>query len=155
MNHARSTAAAAVAFILACGFSAEGSTARDSQGKGKGANSAKRHASLHQPESAFGPRDRVVIGEYFRDISSRLPPGLSRRNGDLPPGLERQLRKNGRLPNGLEKRIAPFPRELNGRLAPLPRHYTRGLIGGTAVVIDQRTMTILDIIPNLSDAARP
>jgi hypothetical protein len=154
MNRARSTAAAAVAFILACGFSAEGSTARDSQGKGKGAYSAKKHASLHQPASAFSPRDRVVIGEYFRDISSRLPPGLRVRNGDPPPGLERQLQRNGRLPNGLEKHIDSFPRELNGRLAPLPRDYTRGLIGGTAVVIDQRTMAIVDIIPNLFDTGR-
>lgn len=155
MKRAMCTVAAAVALMLACAPGMDGTTTWQAQGKGHGASSSKKRSSIHPPASVFSPRDRLAIGTYFRDASSRLPPGLSRRNGDLPPGLERQLRKNGRLPNGLEKRIAPFPRELNGRLAPLPRHYTRGLIGGTAVVIDQRTMTILDIIPNLSDAARP
>jgi hypothetical protein len=154
MNRARSTAAAVVALILACTPSAEGSTPWDSQAKGKGAHAAKKHSSIQPPASVFSPRDRLFIGEYFRDISSRLPPGLRVRDGDLPPGLERQIQRNGKLPNGLEKHIGAFPRELNGRLAPLPRDYTRGLIGGTAVVIDQRTMTILDIIPNLFDSAR-
>jgi hypothetical protein len=148
------TAAAALALMLACALDTDGSTARDPQAKGRGAHSAKKNSSLHPPASAFSPRDRLVIGDYFRSISSNLPPGLRVRNGGLPPGLERQLQRNGRLPNGLEKHIDPFPRELNGRLAPLPRDYTRGLIGGTAVVIDQRTMTVLDIIPNLFDSAR-
>jgi hypothetical protein len=154
MTRAVCTVAAAVALMLASALSTDGSTARDGQAKGKGADSAKKYSSIHPPASVFSPRDRLVIGDYFRNISSSLPPGLRVRNGDLPPGLERQLRTNGRLPEGLEKHIDPFPRELNGRLVPLPREYTRGLIGGTAVVIDQRTMTILDIIPNLFDAAR-
>lgn len=154
MIRAVRTAAAAVALMLACALGTDGSTARDPQAKGKGASSTKKHSSIHPPASVFSPGDRLVIGGYFREISSRLPPGLRLRNGDLPPGLERQLRKNGRLPKGLEKHIDPFPRELIGRLAPLPRDYTRGLIGGTAVVIDQRTMAIVDIIPNLFDSAR-
>lgn len=154
MIRAVRTAAAAVALMLACALGTDGSTARDPQAKGKGASSTKKHSSIHPPASVFSPGDRLVIGGYFREISSRLPPGLRLRNGDLPPGLERQLRKNGRLPKGLEKHIDPFPRELIGRLAPLPRDYTRGLIGGTAVVIDQRTMAIVDIIPNLFDTQR-
>ena len=154
MIRAVCTVAAAVALMLAGALGTDGSTARDPQAKGKGASSTKKHSSIHPPASAFSPKARLVIGEYFREISSRLPPGLRLRNGDLPPGLERQLQRSGRLPNGLEKQIDSFPRELNGRLAPLPRDYTRGLIGGTAVVIDQRTMAIVDIIPNLFDTAR-
>jgi hypothetical protein len=149
MTRAVCTVAAAFALMLASAPGTDASTPRDPQAKGKGAGSAKKHSSLHPPASAFSPRDRLVIGDYFGNIASNLPPGLRVRNGDLPPGLEKQLRKNGRLPKGLEKRIDPFPHELNGRLAPLPRDYRRGLIGGTAVVVDQRTMAIVDIIPDL------
>lgn len=149
MTRAVCTVAAVFALMLASGPGTDASTTRDPQAKGKGADSPKKHSSLHPPQSAFSPRDRLVIGDYFRNISSSLPPGLRVRNGDLPPGLEKQLQKNGRLPKGLVKHIDPFPLELNGRLAPLPRDFTRGLIGGTAVVIDQRTMAIVDIIPNL------
>jgi hypothetical protein len=149
MTRAVCSVAAAFALMLASALGTDGSATRDPQAKGKGAHSAKKHASLHSPASAFSPRDRLVIGDYFGNIASSLPPGLRVRNGDLPPGLERQIRKNGRLPKGLEKHIDPFPLELNRRLAPLPRDYTRGLIGGTAVVIDQRTGMLVDIIPNL------
>ena len=36
-----------------------------------------------------------------------LPPGLAKRRGNLPPGLERQQRERGHLPPGLENRTAP------------------------------------------------
>jgi hypothetical protein len=154
MNRAACTALATFALVLVSASNMDGTNGRDSQAKGRGASPAMKHASLHPITPVFSPRERVVIGGYFRKISSSLPPGLRIRNGDLPPGLERQLERYGRLPNGLEKHIDPFPRELDGQLAPLPLDYTRGLIGGTAVVIDQRTMVILDMIPNLFGSER-
>lgn len=36
--------------------------------------------------------------------SRNLPPGLAKRGGNLPPGLQRQLDRRGHLPPGLEKR---------------------------------------------------
>jgi hypothetical protein len=81
-----------------------------------------------------------------------LPPGLAKRGGRLPPGLERQLERNGTLPPGLQKRIDPFPRELHHLLPPLSPGYTRGLLGGSAVIVNRRTRAIVDVIHNLLDS---
>ena len=59
----------------------------------------------------FGERDRGTIHEYCAQPHSSLPPGLAKRNGKLPPGLEKQLRRNGQLPPGLQKKCKPFPVE--------------------------------------------
>src|SRR5262249_34475662 len=37
----------------------------------------------------FSERDRQTIRSYFRGRYSNLPPGLAKRGGDLPPGLEK------------------------------------------------------------------
>ena len=93
---------------------------------------------------SFG-RDSDVIREYYRGVpASKLPPGLAKR-GDLPPGLEKQLKRNGHLPPGLEKKIYPFPVELERRLPPLPPDYGRAFIGGNAVIYNKSTSIIIDI----------
>jgi hypothetical protein len=74
-----------------------------------------------------------------------LPPGLAKRNGDLPPGLQKQLRKKGHLPPGLEKRLVLFPVGLERRLPPLAPGLERGFIGGHAVIINSSTRLILDV----------
>ena len=106
------------------------------QGRGRG-----RHKEA--VVTAFAPSDRVVIGDYYR-AGRGLPPGLARRNGDLPPGLEKQLRRNGALPPGLERRFAPFPAEIESRLPPCPPDVRRGTIGGVAVMYNSRTGLIVD-----------
>ncbi len=35
-----------------------------------------------------------------------LPPGLAKRDGHLPPGLQKHYERTGHLPPGLEKKIA-------------------------------------------------
>jgi hypothetical protein len=92
----------------------------------------------------FRPADRSVIHGHYRGNGRGLPPGLAKRNGDLPPGLEKQLRRNGKLPPGLENRLAPFPAEIESRLPPCPPETRRGLIGGVAVMYSSRTGLILD-----------
>jgi hypothetical protein len=76
---------------------------------------------------------------------SNLPPGLAKRGGDLPPGLEKQLKRNGHLPPGLEKKLYPFPVELERRLPPLPPEYGRAFIGGNAVIYNKSTSIVVDI----------
>ena len=109
-----------------------------------------KKASGKKTAPLFGLHDRDIISAYYR--SSTLPPGLAKRGGELPPGLERQLERNGTLPPGLQKRIDPFPRKLARQLPPLPYGYTRGWIGGSAVIIDRRTQAIVDVIYNLLDS---
>jgi hypothetical protein len=85
----------------------------------------------------FSERDRVVIRRYYQPRGGKgLPPGLAKRNGNLPPGLEKQLRANGTLPPGLQKRVEPFPGDLDRQLPRLPRGYSRVLLDGRAMTID-------------------
>jgi hypothetical protein len=102
--------------------------------------------------AAAGPRDvrfrKQEIGlilDYFEG-SSGLPPGLAKRHGNLPPGLEKQLRRNGTLPPGLQKKVAPFPRELEVRLPPVVPGYRRVTLGTWALLIRDATNVIYDVI---------
>lgn len=98
----------------------------------------------HGSKPQFSPHDRQVIEDYFRDYSN-LPPGLAKRGGNLPPGLERQLRRNGSLPPGLEKRVQPFPARLTRELPTLPDGYSRVLLGMRAIILD-RANRIMDMM---------
>jgi hypothetical protein len=104
--------------------------AKDKPGKGKGHNK--------ETVVVFATADRA----YLRG----LPPGLAKRDGDLPPGLQKQLRRNGRLPPGLEKKLVPFPAHVEARLPPCPPDVRRGLIGGVAVMYSSRTGLVLDFV---------
>jgi hypothetical protein len=84
--------------------------------------------------------ERSIVTSYYRG----LPPGLAKRNGDLPPGLQKQLRRNGALPPGLEKRFTPFPPQLEAQLPPCPPDVRRGLVGGVAIAYSSRTGLIVD-----------
>jgi hypothetical protein len=93
----------------------------------------------------FGKHDPETIRTYYSQQGSGLPPGLAKRNGDLPPGLEKQLRRNGHLPPGLEKKLVPFPVELDRRLPPLPPNCMRVFVGGRGLIVDAQ-FNILDVV---------
>ena len=100
----------------------------------------------------FLDEDRRIIREYFRPAKGKpkgLPPGLAKRRGNLPPGLQKQLEKNGRLPPGLEQRLQPLPVALNGRLPRLPEYLERVIVERDVILIDRRTHRILDIIEDV------
>ena len=99
-----------------------------------------KHNNKHAAESLTSERD--VIANYYRG----LPPGLAKRNGDLPPGLQKQLRRNGALPPGLDKRLAPFPPQLEAQLPPCPPEVRRGIVGGVAITYSSRTGLIIDTV---------
>jgi hypothetical protein len=136
-------------------------TAAANAGQGKGHGKAKGHDKADNQDdkdrdgdrprraatvTIFDSRDREIIGGYYRNRSSNLPPGLAKRHGNLPPGLEKQLQRNGTLPPGLQKRLEPFPQDLSRQLPPLPADYTRGVIGDRAIILNQRTRAIVDVI---------
>jgi hypothetical protein len=120
------------------------------QGKGKGKENKDKPAnpggkSTNIAVSIFSDRDRGAIHDYYWGGASSLPPGLAKRGGDLPPGLQKQLTRKGQLPPGLEKKLDPFPRDLEGRLPPLCGGCRRGMLGTQALIIDA-TNVVLDII---------
>ena len=107
----------------------------DDHGNGHGEH-GRGHDRRERSRVAFSVRDREVVRNYFREYPSSLPPGLAKRGGDLPPGLEKQLRENGTLPPGLERRLRPCPVGLSRRLPPLPRGYSRRMLGTRLLILD-------------------
>jgi hypothetical protein len=99
----------------------------------------------------FLPEERKIILEYFHQggPSKGLPPGLAKRGGKLPPGLQKHLDKNGRLPPGLQKRLQPVPADLDRRLPRLPEYWKRVILERDVILVDRRTNRILDIIENV------
>jgi hypothetical protein len=99
----------------------------------------------------FLPEERRIIENYYRSggPSKGLPPGLAKRGGKLPPGLQKHLDKNGTLPPGLQKRLEPLPQELTLRLPGLPGYWERVILERDVILIDRRTNRILDIIENI------
>jgi hypothetical protein len=83
----------------------------------------------------FSSRDQRVIRDYFASDGDNLPPGLAKRHGNLPPGLERHLQRDGSLPPGLQKRVQPFPEDLDRRLEPLPDGYSRVILSDRALIL--------------------
>jgi hypothetical protein len=101
----------------------------------------------------FLPEERNIIQEYFHHSgpSKGLPPGLAKRGGKLPPGLQKHIQKNGTLPPGLQKRLEPLPVDLDRRLPRLPNYWERVILERDVILVDRRNNRILDIIENVID----
>lgn len=119
------------------------------QGKGKGKGKKHGEAATEQSERTgrrFRPQEIQIITGYYSSDTSNLPPGLAKRGGNLPPGLQKHLQRDGQLPPGLQKRLEPFPVVLERRLPPLPRGCRRVIVGSQALLIDDATNVVLDIL---------
>jgi hypothetical protein len=99
----------------------------------------------------FLPEERRIIENYYRSggPSKGLPPGLAKRGGKLPPGLQKHIEKNGTLPPGLQKRLEPLPKDLEARLPRLPASWERVILDRDVILVDQRSNRILDILENV------
>lgn len=84
----------------------------------------------------FSGREREVISNCMADSYRDLPPGLAKRGGNLPPGLERQLQRNGTLPPGLQRRVRPLPDQCSERLPRLPGGWVRVSLGARIMLLD-------------------
>ncbi len=117
------------------------------KGKHEGRDEEAKSVGAHIQVDVFLGRQRDMIRQHYigNEGHESLPPGLAKRGGDLPPGLQKQLRRNGHLPPGLEKKLRPFPVDLERRLPPLRPGLIRGMIGGSAIIMDKKTSVILDI----------
>src|SRR6266478_7485293 len=125
------------------------------QGNGHGNGKAKGHdkkdddGDRREGKYYFQARDREVVTTYYSKHGKGLPPGLAKRNGDLPPGLEKQLQRNGTLPPGLEKKLQPCPVEITRQLPPLPPDYQRSVIGASIVVFNRKTNIVVDVMADV------
>jgi hypothetical protein len=115
------------------------------------AEAADRNHPAH-----FLDEERRKITEYYRPVSGNkkgkskgLPPGLAKRSGNLPPGLQKHIEKNGQLPPGLQKRLEPLPTDLSRQLPRLPDHWERVIVERDVILLDRRTNRILDIIEDV------
>jgi len=121
-------------------------------GNGKGHNKNQQGDDNDQGDGRYGFRsqDREIVTAYYSRHGSELPPGLAKRNGNLPPGLEKQLERNGTLPPGLQKKSQPCPVEITRQLAPLPPEYQRSVIGAHIVVFNRNTNIIVDVMKDVA-----
>lgn len=130
---------AALSCVLALALAAPislGQGQSNGKGKGKGGGAA-RGGSGQTPvkDIRFGEADTRIILDYYRP-----------RIQQLPPGLQKKLMRGGTLPPGWQKKISPFPDELSGRLGPLPGGCRRVMYGRTALLVQDATNVILDVL---------
>ena len=127
-------------------------------GQGKGQGKGKGHEKHGQDQDeqgkayrqyGFRAEDRSIVTGYYSQHGSGLPPGLAKRDGSLPPGLERQLERNGTLPPGLQKKLQPCPVAITRQLPPLPAEYQRSVIGAHIVVFNRNTSIIVDVMKDV------
>ena len=116
-------------------------------------NSGAVLAPENKRPAHFLIEERRIIVEYYHPVkkgkSKGLSPGLAKRSGSLPPGLQKKLDRDGRLPPGLQKRLEPLPVKLETRLPKLPEQWDRVILDRDIILIDRRTSRILDIIENV------
>jgi hypothetical protein len=125
------------------------------QGNGHGNGKAKGHDKKDKDDNRgpeqyqFRAQDREFVSTYYSKHGKGLPPGLAKKNGNLTPGLEKQLQRNGSLPPGLEKKMQPCPVEITQQLPPLPPDYQRSVIGASIVVFNRKTNIVVDIMADV------
>jgi len=133
--------------LLACSLLTVPALAQgNGNGKAKGHDKKDNDDDRREGKYYFQARDREVVTTYYTKHGKGLPPGLAKRNGNLPPGLEKQLQRNGSLPPGLDKKMEPCPVEITRELPPLPPDYRRGVVGASIVVFNVRTNIVVDVM---------
>jgi len=141
-----------LAGLMACGWAGAAMAQGNSHGHGQGKGHNKHDDQGEQGgyvQYGFNAHDRQVISTYYSNHTQGLPPGLAKRGGNLPPGLEKQLERNGTLPPGLQKKLEPCPVALERELPPLPTDYRRAVIGAHIVVVNRNTNVIVDIFKDV------
>ena len=145
----------AATFVIACGLAADTAMAQG-KGNGKGNNENKATSSSGSSTTVagsihieIGSRDRETITRYYTAHPAGLPPGLAKRGGDLPPGLDKQLRRNGSLPPGLQKKLEPCPVALTRQLPRVPTGYNWFVLGAHVVVMNKERNLVGDFALNV------
>jgi len=124
----------ALAFVVA----ATTPIAADQKGHGHGPKADKQYSADSGSHVAvnvhFSTGDQRVIRDYYAP-----------QYRSLPPGLQKKVARGGQLPPGWKKKMQAFPADLDRRLEPLPKGYSRGVIDGHAVIYDTRSHVVFDV----------
>jgi Ni/Co efflux regulator RcnB len=93
----------------------------------------------------FSANDREKIISHYKSGrgNKKLPPGLAKKQ-ELPPGLQKHIKKHGKLPPGLEEKR--LPDTLERTLARLPEGYVRMKVGGDVVLMNEKTRVVFDVV---------
>jgi Ni/Co efflux regulator RcnB len=93
----------------------------------------------------FSAHDREKIVHHYKNGKKRkkMPPGLAKKQ-ELPPGLQKHIKKHGQLPPGLEARR--LPDSLERTLSRLPEGYVRMKVGGDVVLMNEKTRVVFDVV---------
>ena len=76
----------------------------------KDSDDAHRQRTANRSWTYAGEQTRnrsAAPDRRYRRATPDLPHGLAKRNGNLPPGLQKHEDRTGHLPRGLEKRNHP------------------------------------------------
>jgi hypothetical protein len=95
----------------------------------------------------FSARDRDAIRIYYRGATSNLIVGQRKGNGHR---LRNRLQRNGFLLPGLQNQLESLSNDLERRLQPLYSGYVRGMIGNDVVIVESRTLRIMDVIRDVT-----
>lgn len=85
-------------------------------GKGKKEKSHKKHKKANRH---FSSKERHIIQAYYKN----LPPGLQkkmRRGGELPPGWEKKVSVGKQIPHEYMTVAKPLPAELSAQIPAGP-----------------------------------
>ncbi|HBY61658.1 MAG TPA: hypothetical protein DEH78_17695 [Solibacterales bacterium] len=103
-------------------------------GQAKGGGRAKGQARRGGPSQVvFAAVEIDIIRGYYGSAG-------------LPPGIQRRLIRKGTLPPGIAKKLAPFPAGLESQLPPVPAGYRRAYVDGWALLIQDATNVVMDVI---------
>lgn len=127
-------------FVACIAILALASFAWASQGKGN--SKPKDNGKDKQSQAAAGAQSIRFSSSEIRLISDYY---VSRQQ-QLPPGLAKKVQRGGTLPPGWQKKVQPFPRDLDTRLPAVPAGCSRVIYGPTAVLVQDATNLVLDIL---------
>jgi len=142
----------AAAFFICGGSSVISKDKQADKGQGKDKSQQEEptpgdqvRKTLPPSEGIFTEHERVLINGWYQNGAKGLPPGLAKKE-QLPPGLQKQLRKNGTLPPGLQKKVQPLPIDIERRLHVLPTGYRRVLLGDNVLILNAKNALIYDVM---------
>lgn len=133
--------------LLACSLAVavfgQGKGQGQGQGQGKGQSKGKDAGVAAASSSPRG----VDVNMRFGTDATRIITGYYRPLvGSLPPGLEKKVARGGTLPPGWQKKVQPFPADLERRLGAAPAGYRRVVSGQVALLIQDATNVVADVI---------